>query len=249
MEREITFRISSWTPETLPMARLGQYLVELARLYGEPANVHFKRVRKGSAVLVSSVDEPAVPKVERRLNQARSPEAPAEIAQAFGQIDQMLADDNATGAVRVGRSNNVVVFPGRNRPAPVAYGLVRQDGFLDGELVRIGGRDRTVHLQLQDGDRVHGNIMTDRETARSLGKLIFGPTLRLWGAGSWRRSPAGDWTVEAFRVARFEVLDDRDLVEAVSALQSVPGNGWHLDPDPLSTILRSRNGDAAGGAG
>lgn len=242
MSREITFRIDSWTPETIPMERLGEYLVELGRLYGESASVHFKKLKRGSTVIVSAVSEPAVPKVEKRLAQARQVQAPADVVRTYRRIDQMLAEDNAVGAVRFGRSN-VVPFPGREREKPVDYSLVREEGFIEGELVRLGGIDKSVHLQLQDGETLYTNIVTNRETARELGRLIFGPVVRLWGAGAWRRAAEGTWALDSFKVGRFEVLSDRDLTAVVADLQAVSGNAWHLEQDPIEALLRMRAGE------
>lgn len=35
------FQIDAYAPETIPMVRLATYLLELARLFGEPERVHF----------------------------------------------------------------------------------------------------------------------------------------------------------------------------------------------------------------
>jgi hypothetical protein len=246
MSREIIFRIDVWTPETLPMERLGQYLIEIARLYGEQHNVHFQKLKKGSAVLVSIIDEPAVPKVERRLALARSPQAPADVAEAFRRVDQMLADDNATGAVRFSRGGVIVAFPGRDRPKPVDYGPIREEGFVEGEIVRIGGRDRTVHVHLQDGDTVYTTIVTDRDTARELGPLIFGPIVRLHGTGTWRRGPDAAWTLELFRIARVEVLEEKSMPETIAQLRAIQGSTWNEEEDPIAALLRSRRGESGG---
>jgi hypothetical protein len=242
MGTEVLFKIDSWTPSTLPMERLGQYLVELSALYGEKTSVHFRRLRKGSAILVSLVDAPAVPKVRERISRARRYDAPAEIGQAFDKIDRMLADDNARGTVRLaGEESTIIAFPGRDRERPIDYGPVRQQGFLDGEIVRIGGRDSSVHLQLQDGDTLYSHILTDRDTARRLGSLIFGPTVRLHGVGSWRRTEAGDWQLDSFRVSDFEQLNDEEnLHETLGAIAAVGGSQWHEAKDPLGDLIRSR---------
>ena len=49
MEKEdITFRIDVFSPETLPMGRLAEYLAHLSTLYGQKEKVHFKGIEKGS---------------------------------------------------------------------------------------------------------------------------------------------------------------------------------------------------------
>ena len=67
---EYRFRIDAYSPETMPMARLAEYMAELALLLGEPSAVHFKRLARGSTVLVNSVDREAAPKVRQRAASA-----------------------------------------------------------------------------------------------------------------------------------------------------------------------------------
>ncbi|MGB3390245.1 MAG: hypothetical protein WBA88_19930, partial [Pseudaminobacter sp.] len=68
MSTNYKFRIAdSYTPDTLPMERLAEYMIALAKLLGEPHDVHFDAVRKGSAVLVAKIDAPAQPKVRERV--------------------------------------------------------------------------------------------------------------------------------------------------------------------------------------
>ena len=73
---EYRFVIDAFTRDTLPMARLAEYMADLAVMLGEPESVHFIRVDEGSAVLVQQVDEPAVPKVRARTGLLRSGDAP-----------------------------------------------------------------------------------------------------------------------------------------------------------------------------
>ena len=72
MREKFTFRIDSFTPETLPMARLAEYMAHLAALYGSEERVHFDKLKKGSAILQVIVDEPAIPKVFQRLQSVKS---------------------------------------------------------------------------------------------------------------------------------------------------------------------------------
>lgn len=67
MSQEFTFRIDgSFLPENIPMTRLGEYLRAFGDLLGEETYVHFEAVRRGSTVLVATVDHVAVPKVTAR---------------------------------------------------------------------------------------------------------------------------------------------------------------------------------------
>lgn len=242
MTHEIEFKIDSWTPATLPQARLGEYLIEVAKLYGEPASVHFEKLRKGSAILVSRIDGPAVPKVERRLLELRTNQAAAEVVAIYTKIDGMLANDNAVGLVRGLEPNAVLNFPGRTRPRPIEYAAIREEGFLEGEIVRIGGRDKTVHLTLQSGEDAITAIETDRTMARQLAPHIFGPPVRLQGLGSWRRSGDGAWSLDRFLVSGFKVFDEASLADTVGALRSLGSSTWGSLPDPVASLLDARTG-------
>lgn len=121
------FRITSFTPETLPMKRLAEYMLELAKLLGEPERVHFQQLKKGSTVLVQKVDYPAVPVVRQRLTNVRNIDAPQDLTRPFRRIDAMLADDKAQGTMlEAGRRLPLLVFPGHTRVADTIPPLPRR---------------------------------------------------------------------------------------------------------------------------
>jgi hypothetical protein len=245
MSEEIEFKIDVWTPGTIPQARLGLYLVELARLYGEADSVHFSKMLEGSLRLISEVQETARPKIERRLALVKNGEAPKDAVDAYKNIDSMLAEDNATAVLKPSKAL-IIAFPGRNRPKPVEFGPVREEGFLEGEIVRIGGRDKSVHVILQDGDAIYSNIETNRDIARELGKHLFGPIVRLWGTGVWLRSGEGVWTLERFAVGRFEVMGERRFADALGEIRAVQGSEWNFQDDPVAALLAGRSDEGAG---
>src|SRR5215468_3831317 len=98
---ELTFRISAWTPDTLPMKRLAEYMAELTRLFGEADHVHFSRLRKGSVGLAVKVQYEAVPKVRERIKAANllPADAPEDVVAPFRKLNKMLAEDNAVGKI------------------------------------------------------------------------------------------------------------------------------------------------------
>jgi hypothetical protein len=155
----------------------------------------------------------------------------------------MLALDNAVATLRPGKGCEIIPFPGRTRPKLVEYGPIREEGFLEGEIVRIGGRDKSVHVILQSGDEVYTNIETNRDMARDLAKMLYGPIVRLWGTGTWRRSGIGAWTLERFVVGRFEEVADRDFAAALPGLRAVQGSEWNLEEDPLAVLLANRSSE------
>lgn len=249
MSKDLEFKIDAFTPETIPQGRLGQYLIELSKLYGEAEGLRFGQVKKGSAILVSVVPETSRPKVEQRLLELRTIGAPSDAVDSYRRLDDMLAIDGSTGLIRGLQGGAVVEFLGRDRARSIEYGPIREEGFIEGEIVRIGGRDSTVHLTVQDGETVYSAIETTRDVARQLGSLIFGPIVRLAGTGTWRRDDEGLWRLDRFVVASFVRMDDGGLADALDRLRAIGGSEWHKEGDPLGTLLidRHRGGAKIGG--
>src|SRR5712692_9212888 len=92
--REYRFKITAYTPATIPMARLAEYMLEIASLLGEKDHVHFVRLLRGSTVLVHKIESEAVPKVEERLTSVRQGKAPSDAIQSIKNINRKLREDN-----------------------------------------------------------------------------------------------------------------------------------------------------------
>ena len=238
-QREYRFVIDAYSPDTLPMARLAEYMAELARLLGRADQVHFVRLEGGSAVLVQSVEPEAAPDVRERLRSLQQDNPPDDAAKAFANLNRYLADDNATGILQEGESAEVIRFPGREEPAPVTFGAFNQPGVLDGVLIRIGGRDDTVPAHLHDGETIHV-CNTARDVARRLAVHLYGPPLRVHGNGRWERDADGCWVMKRFNITSFDVLDDAPLGEVAQRLRDVEGSGWKEIEDPTAELRHLR---------
>lgn len=244
MSREYSFRIAdSYTPETLPMGRLAEYLDAFARLLGEPGEVHLDTVRKGSAVLVAKIDEPAQPKVGDRLDRIRRGDGTKEAVKAFNDLDELLRMDNATGQLMDADCAVIIPFPGRDRPAPPSFGPFKQDGALEGQVIRVGGKDSTVPVHLRDGEIIHSGLFTSPEIARRIIQHYLGPVLRVHGIGTWFRAADGAWELRSFKITDFEVLDEAPLGEVVGNVRAVEGSKWNEVPDPVQHLLEERHGN------
>lgn len=218
MKTELRFRIDALTPETLSLGRLAAYLAELSKLLGDEPGLHFDRIERGSAVLVAWADEPARPKLDDRLTRVRFGDGPIDAAKALAKINELLREDNAVGALDVGGAE-IIPFPGRDLPRVETVGPVQQPTTVEGQLIRIGGKDKTVHFHLADRDRTWSGETT-RHLAKRMGQHLFGPTLRVTGSGTWRRDVGGQWILSRFHATNFEVLDDAPLAEALARLRA-----------------------------
>lgn len=94
---EYRFVIDVFHPHTMPMARLAEYLGDLAELYSFKQYVHFIGVDEGSANCLQLVEKSVTARVERRLLQVETRVAKGALRKAFDDLNDRLYDDNAVG--------------------------------------------------------------------------------------------------------------------------------------------------------
>jgi hypothetical protein len=234
---EYQFKIDAYSPATMPMGRLAQYMTELAVLFGERDSVHFRSLTKGSTMLNARVDREAAPKVRDRMVAVRAGDASGEAQRAFQSLNKLLRADNANGVLRdVAPRGLVVRFPGRELVEEKF--TVRQQGSIDGIITGIRGRDTSIHITLQsEGQQISG-CETTRAIAKQLGAKLFEP-VRLFGRGRWSRDDDGAWTLEQFRIESFEALQDVPLTEALAVLRDIPTE-W--GDDAYTELIETRRG-------
>jgi hypothetical protein len=215
------FKIDAYRPETMPMARLAQYMAELAVLLGEKSAVHFRRLTTGSTILNAKVDREAVPKVRDRVATVRARDGDGEPMRAFNSLNKLLRDDNAVGLLRDDAPSAIIVrFPGREI-AEEKFASIRQQGSVDGIVTGIRGRDDSIHITIQsEGQQISG-CETTRTIAKQLGAKLFEP-VRLFGRGRWSRDADGVWTLQHFKIEGFDSLDDASLTSALAVLREIP---------------------------
>jgi hypothetical protein len=241
--RERKFKIDVFTPDTLPMERLAEYMLQFAKLLGEPERVHFVEVGTGSAVLRARVEEVADPKVAQRLADASRGQGDPTALKAIQALDDMLANDNAVGQLLDEGGAEIITFQGRNRPKPLEYGPFREDGVLEGIVIRVGGSGKgtSVPIWLQDRQTVHKSCTAHRPQARKLAGHLYGGLLRVSGTGSWIRLSTGAWLMRSFEIKSFDALDDTPLADVIKQLQGIDGADW--GDDPIADLKRIRSGE------
>jgi hypothetical protein len=242
MEIPYRFRIQeSYTPANIPMGRLGEYIAAYARLLGESKSVHFVRIVEASVGVEARVDVPAQIRVAKRIEQLRTGNPDKDLRKAFDELDVMLRDDNATGSLDDGNGATIIQFPGKTRILPPTYGPFSQEGTLEGQVIRVGGKDDTVPVHLQDGAKVHTHLSTTREIARRLGQHLFDKTVRVNGTGRYTRYENGIWELISFKISDFEILDDAPLLEVINKLRSVKGSKLNMGPEGIAELLAMRS--------
>lgn len=232
MEREhVSLNIDAFTPDTLPLARLAEYLRPFAILLGSEASVHFECMSPGSAQCRVFVDAHDAPKVRGRLQSVASKTAPRAAMKAYAEINELLVKDNAIGGVTVG-GRNVIEFPGRRQAAQEIVGPVRRTTSIDGQVYSIAGRDETINIHLRN-EHEDLKCVVSVALARSLGQHLLGKKVRLYGEGLWNRVD-GAWQMKTFTADRFIVLDDSLLPDSLGAIRGIFDG---LSPDAAATTL------------
>jgi hypothetical protein len=176
--------------------------------------------------------------MQRRLDEIRFGTGPKPATDAFRQIDEKLAADNAVGRVFRGKAK-VIDFTGRNRPVESTIGPIVQPGTLDGEVMQVGGRDETINVHIKAGDEFH-RCITTKAIARRLAQHIFGAPVRVRGTGTWSRVESGGWKVHRFDIESFETLDKIPLSKTFEGLRTrlQPPEGGRANPVDMLQQLR-----------
>jgi len=229
-------------PNTLPMARLAQYMGDLAAILGEPDRVHFIRVEAGSVALVHVIEDEAIPKVEERIKAARHNEGPREPREAIRIINRHLKEDNGSAVLAESGGTEILRFPGREEEEEVSFGAFSQQDTLDGVVISIGGKNDPVpvHLEAVGTPESTYNCYARRSLAKELAKFLFGNELRVYGLARWLRSVDGDWDLRSFQIESFEPLNAQSLGSLVAKLRAIPGNEWNTLDDPRAELDQLR---------
>lgn len=226
------------------MARLAEYMAELALMLGETADVHFVAVEDGCIQLVHDVAFTAYPKVQARTEAVRVGAAPTEAMNAYRVLNKKLASDNTFATYIEAEAPNVPLleFPGVKVPKPLEILPVEQPGTLVGVVQGIGGKtihENRIQVYIDTGDTVHFCDAT-RAIARELGPFVLATEQRRFhGVATWIRDEHGAWTLKKFTIKAHETIESRGLSEVVDELRRVPSGLTELR-DPWGEIMKSR---------
>lgn len=210
--------IGAYSPETIPMSRLAEYMTALADLLGEKDHVHFDNLETGSTVLGVTIQPEARQRTRVRLQEAQTADAESDTYKPWERLNNLLRDDNATGALK-SHGAEVLKFPGCREIRPPVIGPFNKHTEIDGILVRIGGRDKTAHALIEDPE---GNVQScdvKRDLARQLAEHLFGAPIRLSGEGRWKRNEQEQWELVRFRVTDFKPLGNDTLADSIAAIR------------------------------
>lgn len=242
---QYVFKIdAAFTPSTIPMARLAEYMSKIAAMLGNQEKVHFVRLESGSTALVNEVEHEAFPKVRDRVKAIRANEGPDIGQKAFREINTLLAWDNASAELIPPEGGNPVIkFPGRAREKRLSYGPFNQDWSLDGILIRIGGENDPVPIHIKESEDKPPHICEAKRTiAIELAPYYLKSPVRVHGHGRWFRDEDGEWAMKRFTITDFKPLKSdrfKDILERIRALDT----GLVGMEDPVSEFVDMRRDD------
>ncbi len=238
---EYRFEIDAFTPETIPLNRLVQYLGDLAKIMGESANVHLSRIDPGSTVPVIRVDWEAEPKVRERVRAVKFNEGSPTALRAYAEINKRLLEDNANGVLIDPGKNKVIHFPGRDIANQPEFGPIRQTAVFQGIPIKVGGERDPVPVHLEDGEEIH-IVDASRRLAKQIADYLFVSVVRVEGKGRWMRERTGQWKMLDFYVNTFDVLKEGNIRSDLEQLRKVPA-AWKDRDDPLAELVSIRHGE------
>jgi hypothetical protein len=230
--------VDAYSPATLPMERLAQYLSAFAALIGHEDRVHFDKLRKGSTRLLAYSDFQTIPKVRERIENVTTGTAPKAAMAAHRDLDNLLADDNAFGHIELSGSN-VIEFPGRRRPSQDRFGPVRCHASIEGQIYQIGGRDETINIHLRDGEKMH-RCEASIDLSRKLLAYFLGARIRIFGEVDRFRTANGWIDGQNFTAHDFVELDGKSLTQTMASLRDI-FSGVNAD-EMLSEMNNLRHG-------
>jgi hypothetical protein len=238
--REYRFEIDAFSPTSIPMSRLAEYISDLARVLGNNNSVHLLKIDAGSTVPVVMVEWEAEPKVRDRLKAIKNHEAPEDAQQAVKDIDRRLLEDNAKAFLVDPVGSKVFRFLGRESATKLGFGPVSQAGVFQGVPIKVGGENDPVPVHLEDGKDKH-IVLARRSLAKDIAQYLFTSVVRVEGTGRWTRQTDGEWEMSSFQAVSFSLIEDSDIRKNIADLRKVPGEWKKLD-DPLAELDQIRRG-------
>lgn len=242
---EYEFWIDAYSPQTIAMKRLGEYIARLGKLLGQEDRVHFNALREGSTAVRYLVESEAVPKIHERLESIKRADAANDATVAHKELNDMLRSDNAIAEIRrIGKDKPepILRLAGREIPKPQKIGPFSEPATFKGQLVRLEGEDETKHAGIKDAQgRVWSGEMS-LVLAVQMRELLF-EWVFVEGMARWIRNEDGTWEVKQFRINSCKPLPKDTLEDDIKNLRNIAGNKWKEMPDPVGFIRESRNDD------
>lgn len=231
---EYTFKITDFTPATMPFGRLLEYYAELKKMLGDPENFHLIEIAESSHASKFAINPSCQRKVSERLAKLKDGSAPKPARRAQDTINEMLREDRTSGVFSDRPESSVIDFPGGKPDAAAVY-RVRDAAAFTGELYHIAGTPNDAKVRIST--EAYGVVFctTTKETAKGLRDFLF-ETVRVSGRGMWTRPADGPWKIDDFAITDYAPVTAESLRSAVDRIRAVDVD-W--PDDPIGEIRRA----------
>jgi hypothetical protein len=125
--KKLMLELDGTDPSKLSMARLTDYLCELAELFGSQDNVHFDSVTEGCVCLNTWVEDDKYPHVLNRVREAAQGVGPKRARKAYMQLSALMEQDRVDGVLQAADAN-ILQFP-KAKTAPPPMVVIKQVAF------------------------------------------------------------------------------------------------------------------------
>lgn len=230
---EVEFVIPAYTPDTMPLDRLLQYLQQIGDVLGVAHDMHLVRIDASSTKPVFKMPTPIAIQARERGASVQHGAGTLRQRAAYNRIREMVRRDGGRPASVTDRRGVIVDFPPMPEAGPING--IRQATTFDGELLRVGGAGDSTPILMRDiQGEIYAGFSAPRSLAKEMGSRLFEP-IRVSGIGSWDRSKEGEWKLAKMLIQSYEPLIDEDLGEVLRKLRAAPVT-W---PENADDILRS----------
>lgn len=227
---ELSFVIPGYTPETIPLARLIEYLEQMATVLGDPDSLHLVAIKESSVAPVFHAPKAVALEARDRASRIQRGDGTKRQVDAYNRLRRMIRRDSygsGRSAVLSSGTKVVLEIPAAPDDLGVLSGI-RQATTVDGQLIRVGGAGEDASLQVQDlQGRIMSGFTAKRALAKDLAQLMWEP-VRLSGIGLWERTSEGEWRLDRMHIQSYERLEDEDLSLMLERLRSLKVD-WPID--------------------
>jgi hypothetical protein len=236
-----SLRIKGFTPDSLPLGRMGEYVSALAELIGDDVQASFERVTKGSAQLKVKIKDDDVDLVIKKMQLAPVSDEGSQVRRGYEKIQYLLSVDKTSAEFRPAKGAVILKFPGAPKNI-IRLATMKEMGEINGRIIKVGGRDDTIPVAIRTPEGVIINCNSSVEMARNLKKYLLEPIdIILSGEGKWQRSEGGSWEIIDFKITG---VSEIDFIGFSSELEKVRdlGSGWDDVQDVDLELDRLRYG-------
>jgi hypothetical protein len=232
-----------FTPTTLPMARLAEYLVDLAVLLGHKESVHLIEIQDGSAAPLVLYDALEEGRIFSRVRGAVDGTGHPDAIEAFQRIDRRLKRDDGSARLINGKAE-LADFPGVNQPQSDTYPKIRERGTITGRLRRVGGKGDTIPIWIERADAKMFYCEANEFLSKQLSEFYL-QIIRVHGLGTYERDENDKWVQTKFTIQGYDPtpLAEESIIATFDKLRAIEGNEWNEVTDPLAELSRIRHGE------